>query len=201
MQATDILRSEHRVIELAIAALETAANRLQAGQALRAGFFVDAARFIRDFADGYHHGKEEGVLFEAMGRNGMPMDAGPIAVMVYEHERARELTARIGEAAARLAAGDRNAALSVVDCARAYGALLTQHIYKEDNILFPMAARWIPAPAQRAVLDEFEAVERTQAKRGSKASFVDLARALCEEMGIDADALPTRELEPTCHAR
>jgi hemerythrin-like domain-containing protein len=200
MQSTEILSSEHRVIERVIAALDVAANRLEAGEAVRPGFFVDATRFIRNFADGYHHGKEEGVLFEAMARNGMSMDDGPIGVMCYEHERARELTAGLGDAAARLAAGDRSVADTVADYARAYGELLTQHIYKEDNILFPMAAHAIAPQDQDKVLDEFERIEREQAENGSKASYLDLAQTLCSEMGVDTEAAPRRKVPLPCHA-
>ena len=53
MKATDILSSEHRVIERVIAALESASDRLEAGQPVRAGFFLDAADFIKGFADGF----------------------------------------------------------------------------------------------------------------------------------------------------
>ena len=201
MQSTEILSSEHRVIERVIAALDAAANRLEAGEAVRPGLFLDATRFLRNFADGYHHGKEEGVLFEAMSRNGMPMDGGPIGMMRYEHDRARELTAGLGDAAERLAAGDRSVADTVVDCVRAYGELLTQHIYKEDNILSPMATHAIPLQDQDKVLDEFGRVERAQAEQGSKASYVELAQALCNEMGVDAEAAPRREVRLPCHAR
>jgi len=201
MQSTEILSSEHRVIERVIAALDAAANRLEAGEAVRPGLFLDATRFLRNFADGYHHGKEEGVLFEAMARNGMPMDGGPIGMMRYEHDRARELTAGLGDAAERLAAGDRSVADTVVDCVRAYGELLTQHIYKEDNILSPMATHAIPLQDQDKVLDEFGRVERAQAEQGSKASYVELAQALCNEMGVDAEAAPRREVRLPCHAR
>jgi hemerythrin-like domain-containing protein len=186
MQATEILSSEHRVIERVIAALDAAATRLEAGEAVRPGFFSDAARFIRDFADGYHHGKEEGVLFEAMARNGMPMDDGPIGVMLYEHERARALTAGLGYAVDRLVAGDPGAADAVVDCARSYGELLTRHIQKEDNILFPMAAQVLLPEDQDQVLDGFERIEREKAPGGSKASYIELAKALCDEMGVEA---------------
>jgi len=201
MQATEILSSEHRVIERVIAALDAAAARVEAGEAVRPGFFLDATRFIRDFADGYHHGKEEGVLFEAMARNGMAMDDGPIAMMCYEHQRAREITAGLGDAAQRLADGDGGAADTVVDYARAYGELLTQHIYKEDNILFPMAAHAILPQDQDTVLDEFGRVEREQAQKGSKASYLDLAQALCSEMGVDAETAARREVRLPCHAR
>jgi hemerythrin-like domain-containing protein len=49
MEATDILMSEHRVIERVLAALETAVQRLEQGQEVRPGFFLDAADFIKGF--------------------------------------------------------------------------------------------------------------------------------------------------------
>ncbi len=196
MQATQILSAEHRVIERFIAALDAAANRLEAGEVVRSGFFVDAARFIRDFADGYHHAKEERVLFEAMARHGMSIDDGPIGMMLYEHERAREFTSGLRTAADALVQGDRSVADAVVDYARAWGELLTQHIYKEDNILFPMAAHAILPQDQDAILDEYGRVEREQAANGSKAFYLDLARTLCDEMGIGSDTAPVREAAP-----
>jgi len=200
MQATEILSSEHRVIESVIAALDVAADRLEAGEDVRPGFFLDATRFIRNFADGYHHGKEEGVLFAALARNGMPTDDGPVGMMLEEHDRARELTAGLGKAADRWAGGERSVADTLADYARAYGELLTQHIYKEDNILFPMAAQAILPQEQDEVLHEFGRIEREQAPRGSKASYLDLAKALCAEMGVDAEAAPRRQVNLPCHS-
>jgi hemerythrin-like domain-containing protein len=200
MQATEILSSEHRVIESVIAALDAAANRLDAGEAVRPGFFLDATRFIRNFADGYHHGKEEGVLFTALARNGMSMDDGPVGMMLEEHDRARELTSGLGKAAARWADGERGVADTLADYARAYGELLTQHIYKEDNILFPMAAQAILPQEQDDVLQDFGRIEHEQEQKGSKASYLDLAKALCAEMGVDPEAAPRREVNLPCHS-
>ena len=200
MQATDILSAEHRVIERVIAALDAAADRLDAGTSVRPEFFLDAARFIRHYADGYHHGKEEGVLFEAMARAGMPMDDGPVGVMLYEHERGRELTQGLHQAAERLAAGDAKAADAVADYARAYGELLVGHIYKEDNILFPMAAHAVLPQDQDTMLDDFARIERERAGAGTKESFVELARALCVEIGLDPDAMPQRQASLPSHA-
>ena len=201
MQATDILSSEHRVIERAIAALDAAADRLEAGEPVRPGFFLDAARFIANFADGWHHGKEEAVLFEAMARGGMAMDDGPVGMMMEEHDRARELTAGLRKATERWAGGEADMADTIVDYARGYAELLTQHIYKEDNILFPMAAQVIVPEAQDALLDDFRRVERALEERGSKESYEALARALCEEAGVGPDAGPRRTVELPCHAR
>ena len=200
MQATEILSSEHRVIESVIAALDAAANRLDAGEAVRPGFFLDATRFIRNFADGYHHGKEESVLFAALARNGMSIDDGPVGMMLEEHDRARELTAGLGKAADRWAGGERAVADTLADYARAYGELLTQHIYKEDNILFPMAAQAILPQEQDEMLQHFGRIEREQEQKGSKASYLDLAKALCAEMGLDPEAAPRRQVNLPCHS-
>jgi hemerythrin-like domain-containing protein len=201
MQLTDILSSEHRVIQQVIAALDAAADKVRAGEDVRPAFFLDAARFIRDFADGFHHAKEEQGLFEAMARNGMPVDGGPIGVMLHEHVRGRELTAGLRDAAQRWADGDPGMSEAVIGFAGAYAELLTNHIYMEDNIVFPMAASAIPAEERDTLLDTFEHKDREQAERSSsKASYVDLARALCNEMGIDPEAAPKRDAMPSCHA-
>lgn len=80
---------EQRIIERGLAALETAAKRLNAGEAPSPVIFLQAADFIRGFADGCHHKKEEGVLFPAMQSAGVPCERGPIGVMLAEHERGR----------------------------------------------------------------------------------------------------------------
>lgn len=41
MQATEILMEEHRVIERVLAALDKAANRLDAGEQVRPSFFLN----------------------------------------------------------------------------------------------------------------------------------------------------------------
>lgn len=201
MKLTEILSSEHRVIEQVIAALGAAAGRIDAGSSVRPGFFADAAEFIAAFADGYHHGKEELVLFEAMARHGVPTQTGPVAVMLYEHDEGRRLTSGLRDAAARLAAGEPGAADIVADYARAYGELLTQHIFKEDNILFPLAERAIAPTAWEDILREAERVELERAQRAPKASYIELARRLCQEMGVDPDAAPKRTVELPCHSR
>lgn len=201
MKLTETLSSEHRVIEQVVLALEAAADLIDGGGQVRPGFFQDAAGFIAGFADGYHHAKEERVLFEAMARHGMPAESGPIAVMLYEHDEGRRLTAGLRDAAERLAAGDASASGVVADYARAYGELLRQHIFKEDNILFPMAARVIAPSAWEDMLREAGHVEEERAGGDPKTYYVHLARSLCEEMGVDPADARGRPVELPCHAR
>ncbi|MCS7261255.1 MAG: hemerythrin domain-containing protein, partial [Anaerolineae bacterium] len=144
MKATEILKEEHQVILRVIASLERGVELLERGSPMRPGFFADVARFIKGFADGCHHKKEEGVLFTRMEAHGMSRQAGPIAVMLAEHEHGRRYTQGLAEAARRLEEGDASARIELILNARGYIELLRQHIAKEDAILFPMADQVIP---------------------------------------------------------
>ena len=182
MQATEILMSEHRVIERVITAVENGAARLENGQPIRPEFFLDAADFIKGFADGCHHHKEEGVLFKSMEAAGVPVEGGPIGMMLIEHEQGRAFTAGMRAAAARLQSGDASAAAAVVQNARGYAALLRQHIQKEDRVLFPMADRFLPLSAQDQVMDGFEHVEHEETGEGVHEKYLALAKRLEAEV-------------------
>lgn len=186
MKATEILSSEHRVIERVITALERAADRLENGEAVRPGFFLDAAQFIKGFADGCHHRKEEGVLFKAMVENGLPVRGGPVAAMLAEHEQGRAFTRGMSTAAGQLQNGQEEAKTALLDNARAYAGLLRQHIHKEDNILFPMADRVIPAGQHQAVAEGFERVEHEETGEGIHEKYLALAEALESEASAES---------------
>ncbi len=178
MKATDILMEEHTVIERVLTTLEIAAGRLEQGRAVRPSFFSDAADFIKGFADGCHHKKEEGVLFKAMVASGLPADGGPIPVMLDEHEQGRAYTRGMREAANRLAAGDESARADVIFNARGYAALLRQHILKENGVVFPMADRVIPPARQDEVAEGFEHIEHEETGAGVHEKYLALAQSL-----------------------
>jgi hemerythrin-like domain-containing protein len=178
MKATELLSSEHRIIEQFLDSLELAAIRLQDDKPVRAGFFLDAADFIKGFADGCHHHKEEGVLFVAMIQNGMSSNNGPIGVMFSEHDQGRAFTRGMREAAQRLQSGDQSARREVIQNALGYTALLRQHIAKEDNILFPAAESVIPLSQQDQVWEDFERVEHEETGEGVHEKYLALVETL-----------------------
>ncbi|MBN1146175.1 MAG: hemerythrin domain-containing protein [Anaerolineales bacterium] len=185
MNATRVLMEEHRVIERVLGALEKAAGQLKSGRQVRASFFLEAADFIKHYADGAHHMKEEGVLFIAMKESGVPVQGGPIGVMLAEHEQGRQFTHRMREAALRLEQGDEAALDQIIQNALGYAALLRQHIYKEDNILFPMAERVIPGAEQGQVNRDFEKIGQQETSAGVHTKYLALASALeAEAVGL-----------------
>jgi hemerythrin-like domain-containing protein len=182
MKATDILMEEHRVIERVLDTLETAVFRLQNGEDVRPGVFLQAADFIQGFADGCHHKKEEGVLFRHMAANGMPANAGPIGVMLHEHNQGRLFTRQMRAAARNWESGDVTALQAAIENALNYTRLLRQHIAKEDGILFPMAGRVIPVEQQDQVALDFDQVEHEETGVGVHEHYLSLAETLEKEI-------------------
>ncbi len=182
MKATETLMAEHRVIERVLAALERATERLEEGETIEPNFFIEATDFIRGFADGCHHQKEEGVLFKAMTAAGVPTEEGPIAVMLSEHEQARSYTRALREAAEQMQSGEEQARAVMLHNARGYAELLRQHIAKEDNILFPMADRVIPASQHPEVAADFARIEHEGTGEGVHEKYLALAEKLDGEM-------------------
>lgn len=184
MEATHILKEEHKVIERVIAALESAVQKLQAGQDVPPTFFLETAQFVRGFADGCHHKKEEDVLFPAMVAHGMAVEGGPIGVMLAEHEQGRRAIRAMVAAAERWAEGDPAARAEVVRHALEYTALLRQHIEKENHILFPLAEDILPMETQARLVERFERLEHEETGEGIHEKYLALAERLCTEVGL-----------------
>lgn len=181
MEATDVLMEEHRVIERLLDSLDLAADRLESGKPVRPGFFIEAAEFIKGFADGCHHRKEEGFLFPALEAAGLPREGGPVGMMLYEHDEGRALTKAIREAAERLQSGDVAATSEVAQNARGYAALLRQHIHKENMILFRMADQFIQGEARDQLTEAFAQVEREETGAGVHEKYLAMLEGLERE--------------------
>lgn len=182
MKATDVLVDEHRVIERVLNSLEVAAGRLEKGQPVRPEFLLEATDFIRGFADGCHHHKEEGVLFVHMQDQGMEDEGCPLGVMYAEHALARQYTRALISAAKGMQAGEAGAQRRAIESSRSYIALLRRHIYREDNMLFPWAEELIPVEEHERVWEAFEQVEHAETGAGVHEKYLALAEALEAEM-------------------
>jgi hemerythrin-like domain-containing protein len=178
MDAIEALRNEHRLIERAIDALVSFADEARGrGTDDRAelGRFVT---FIREFADGCHHGKEEDILFQAMVEAGFPRDGGPIAVMLAEHDQGRQHVAALGALAEKKAPWTAEDRQRLAEAAHAYASLLRQHIHKEDAILYPMAQQRLPPALMDRVSRDCERYEAEKTGSGEHERLHRLAEDL-----------------------
>jgi hemerythrin-like domain-containing protein len=163
MDAIETLMTEHRLIERVIEGLTAFAAETSRRTSDDKAELARFVTFIRDFADGAHHGKEENVLFAAMVEAGFPREAGPIGVMLAEHHEGRRqvgILRRLAEQETPWTAADRAA---LVEAAEGYGGLLRQHIHKEDAILYPMAEARLAPDAQDDVDGKCAAYDQAHA--------------------------------------
>ena len=85
---TQVMTDEHQLILRMIALVEQNTLAMERGSFRNWQFFLDAVDFIRNYADGFHHAKEEDVLFIELVKNGMPEKNSPIEAMLIEHDTA-----------------------------------------------------------------------------------------------------------------
>lgn len=184
MEATNFLMAEHRVIERALNALEAGVYRLDKGETVPAEFFLSAVDFMKEYADGCHHEKEEGVLFKYMEDRGILEQGCPLGVMLAEHALGRQYILALRSAAHAMEVGDQGARKRIIESARSYIALLRQHIRKEDQILFPMADHVIPEEQHTLVWNSFELVLQVENGKGAHAYYQALAEELERDIGF-----------------
>ena len=174
------LQAEHRVIEKALRALGGLSQRLERGETVDPACFERLFDFLTAFADGRHHPTEEQYLFPALGLRGMPRDRGPVGVMLQEHCTGRALIAHMRRAATALANGDAKAKRQFADAARNYIDLTSEHIQKEDQVLFRLASQLLDEQAMHQLRDDFDQAEAGFAEDPSryKQEAEELERAL-----------------------
>lgn len=156
---TRVLVEEHQLILRMIALLEKNAPETAAGRYRNWQFYLDSVDFIRNYADHFHHAKEEDVLFKALVDNGMPRENSPVAAMLIEHEQGRAYVRAMETAVQQAPSGDTDVYQTIADNALAYAALLRDHIAKEDDILYPLAERVIPEAMRDGITQGYAAAE------------------------------------------
>lgn len=135
---TSVLKEEHQIILRVIAVLRSLVERSQSGNGFEVEPLGQCVAFFRHFADGCHHAKEEDLLFPKLEARGVPRQGGPIGCMLEEHRLARGFTKDMGDALEAYARNEEDAVDRFHVAAKQYGDLLTNHIFKEENVLFMM---------------------------------------------------------------
>lgn len=159
MLATEILRKEHDAILKMLDATDAIGRKLTVGEKVDPATLKGLLEFFRLFADLCHHGKEEDLLFPLLEKKGIHRGNGPIGVMLFEHERGRELIREMDLASSHFDENPSASAQRWVRAAAEYTDLLREHIAKENNVLFRMADNLLTAGEQEQLSKDFDRVE------------------------------------------
>jgi hemerythrin-like domain-containing protein len=171
MNTTRELQTEHKAVLVALDLLEKVEGALAARKKQAPDHLEQLLAFFRGFVDACHHAKEESVLFPELERHGAQREAGPIGVMLEEHDAGRRHVREMAEALARFRQGDGGSLLVIRRSADAYRDLLRRHIEKEEQVLFPMAESMLPPDEAAGVIARFGEIEREQGGEGRHEAY------------------------------
>ena len=179
MKATDELKNEHQGIELMLKILNRVAEQYQKGGKIPEAHIDGILSFLSIFVDKCHHGKEEEYLFPAMEAAGIPNKNGPIGVMLMEHQQGRQLVSKLKKAITT--SGTSSVSVespSIQEIIHEYTSLLTQHIAKENTVLFPMADANLNSDKDNELFEAFEKLEQERIGHGRHEEFHVLLKDL-----------------------
>lgn len=159
-KSTNILKKEHQNILAFINLMKSETNNLMEGKEINKVFWQAARDFISNYADKFHHAKEEDLLFKEMCRESVSLHCNPIEMMLYEHNLGRDYVKAIIEGI------ENNDKQLIINNANNYCSLLTEHIYKEDNILYPMADEALDQQTKDTLTEKFGEIEKKFTKEG-----------------------------------
>jgi hemerythrin-like domain-containing protein len=178
MTPTETLKHEHQIILVVLDAAEREARLMEGEGQLRAHRVEQMVDFFRNFADRCHHAKEEKLLFVKMHERGMPLQGGPLAAMLHEHDQGRRRVSAVADALAAASNDDPASIAAVRDNLLGYVQLLRAHIAKEDGVLFPMADQILAPQDQEELTAAFDRVEAEEIGEGVHEKYHQLAHQL-----------------------
>jgi len=179
MKPIEDLKKEHEAVKIALRVLNNIVNEAEkTGQVTNPDHLKQLIEFFRTFVDKCHHSKEEELLFPALEEVGVSKEGGPIGVMLNEHQQGRDYVAKMNTALVRYLEGDQKAVRDLIQNVRAYIALLNQHIDKENNVLFPIADKYLSDEKQVELGEGFETIEIQKIGAGKHEAFHRMLESL-----------------------
>lgn len=146
-RAVQLLVNEHNLIKRLLALIPVIIEDISES-GLEQQLILDCTDFIRNYADKFHHAKEEDIMFKYVDES-----AEIIQVMYTDHHTGRNHVRAIHKALAE------NNADTVISHLLQYRDLLTEHIKKEDEVLYPWIERQMTDTQVEEMLDNFVAEE------------------------------------------
>ena len=179
--STASLRRDHDLIEKVIKAMEATIQLLNDGKQIPESILLPVIDFSKNFTDVCHHSKEENSLFPALEQAGMPRNMGPIAMMLIDHERSREIGKEMENSAKDYISSGNSTKL--ISDMQQYVEHITEHLWKENNRLFMMAEARLQYVAKK-VDKELNDIEELKLKETGKTRehYEQLAETLIRDV-------------------
>jgi hemerythrin-like domain-containing protein len=157
---------EHRLIERLIAIMAKQAERIKKDRLADIDFIDDCVDFIMAYADRCHHGKEEDILFKALGDKKLSQQHNTVLKeLVDEHTQARDLTKKLVDEKNKYFNSATEAerqifAFEIYGHLKQLCELYPKHIQKEDKEFFLPIMDYFSSKEKEKMLAEFFKFDR-----------------------------------------
>jgi hemerythrin-like domain-containing protein len=179
MLPVEILISEHRLIEHAVRVLKKEQQKIVASGKVDLSFIVATVDFFRTYADRYHHGKEEGILFNELYKRKLSgADASMLRELILEHATARKNLTSLEKLKTSYIGGEAEALNGILEALSALIELYPQHIEKEDKHFFYPSMTYFTEKEQKEMLRQFQEYNETFTDNRYKLAMETLEREL-----------------------
>jgi len=148
---------EHRLIDRVlpvVKAVKTDMERTGKADTEAVAAIVD---FFRFYGDEVHHGKEEKIYFRELGKKKLsPRHRALMEELIGEHETARKIVGSLAAALDRYKKGDASAFKDMEEALGKLPGLYSEHIRKEDRVLFIPSLEYFSPGEQQELLEEMK---------------------------------------------
>jgi len=175
------LGGEHKRILRVLSALERLGVRLTQGTPVDTHAFLRVITFLRGFADGYHHEREEQVLLKALASLEFSANSGVLEFIRQQHREERVLLSHLEASIIAPLPWSNEAISAITKAIRELVAFEREHMTKENELLFPEAQRLF---AERGTADLERRMERYDRDRAPSWSVTWLEK-LGDEIAND----------------
>jgi hemerythrin-like domain-containing protein len=161
MLPVDLLVAEHRVIERIVKPMQEERERIAKTGLVDTNFIVRAVDFFRTYADQFHHGKEEAILFKELSQKKLSDEESKMMLeLMMEHAYARKTVHALESAMEAFLAGKSELINDILKMLLALEELYPKHIQKEDEQFFYPAMKYFTQLEQEEMLNKFEDFDR-----------------------------------------
>jgi hemerythrin-like domain-containing protein len=135
------LGAEHALIHAVLEALDVFVQSIGEDSSENLHEVIRFVTFVRGYADGLHHEREEVVLLPTLALAGYALDSGPLAYIRDQHREEAQLLLELEKSASAPAPWDAAAITRIAAAASSLGSFERRHMAKEREVLFQTAEK------------------------------------------------------------
>lgn len=156
LQPVDLLIDEHSLIIRMVNFIKKEAEQISKNGIVEPNNIVIAVDFFRTYADKYHHGKEEAILFKELSQRKLSdLHHAMMLELITEHALSRRTVTSLENVNKEYVAGKTETLQSILKHLNVLIELYPRHIEKENNQFFYPSMQYFTQKEQEAMLGNF----------------------------------------------